>query len=164
MTHDGLWHRKIIRPILELLKQGITPQKIVLSIVFGITLGVIPVLGSTTILCAIAAILLRLNQPAIQLVNYLVYPLQIALLIPFYQAGEMLFGSERLGLSVSQVIAMLDENVWKAISFLWVTTVHAVVVWTLLAPVLGVALYYILLPLVRRLPLKSRANANSTPR
>ena len=62
---------------------GITPEKIALSVALGITLGVTPVLGSTSILCFLAAVVFRLNAPAIQLVNYFVYPLQFALLIPF---------------------------------------------------------------------------------
>jgi len=33
---------------------------------------------------------LRLNLPAIQLVNLVVYPLQLALLVPFLRAGAWL--------------------------------------------------------------------------
>ena len=77
---QGFFYRRLILPILNLLRQGITPEKIALSIAFGIALGVFPVIGATTLLCAAAAIVLRLNLPAIQLVNYFVYPLQIALL------------------------------------------------------------------------------------
>jgi hypothetical protein len=38
-------------------------------------LGVFPAPGCPTLLCALAALVLRLNPPAIQLVNYFVYPL-----------------------------------------------------------------------------------------
>ena len=61
-------------PILELLRQGVTPEKIALSLAFGLGLGIFPVLGVSTILCTVAAIVLRLNLPAIQLVNYLAAP------------------------------------------------------------------------------------------
>ncbi len=154
MKFKGFWQRRFVKPIIDLLKQDITPEKIVLSIAFGVTLGVIPVLGATTILCTIAAILFGLNLPAIQLVNYLVYPLQIILLIPFYRAGDFVFNAESLSLSASQVVGMIKEDVWAAIKFLWDTTLHAVVVWCILAPVLVAILYYLLLPLVKRLPFK----------
>ena len=154
MKFKGFWQRKFVKPIIDLLNQGISLQKIVLSIAIGATLGVIPVPGATTILCAIAAILFRLNHPAIQLVNYLVYPLQIILLIPFYRAGEFVFNVEPLSLSASQVVGMIKEDVWAAIKFLWDTTLHAVVVWCILAPILVAILYYLLLPLVKRLPFK----------
>ena len=96
---EGFFQRRLVRPVIELLRQGVTPEKIALSIVFGVTLGVFPVLGSTTALCATAALAFRLNLPAIQLVNYFVYPLQIALLIPFFRLGEKLFAiSKAVGL------------------------------------------------------------------
>lgn len=150
-----LWRKRVIEPIITLLKQGITPEKVVLSIASGAALGVIPVLGSTTILCALAAIIFRLNLVAIQIVNYLVYPLQFILLIPFFRAGEMLFSAEHLPLSLSQVVAMIKADIWSTIKFLWDTTFHALVVWCMIAPVVIVILYYLFLPLVRRLPFKS---------
>ena len=154
MKFKDFWKRRFIKPIIDLLNTGLTPQKIVLSIAIGVTLGVIPVIGATTILCTIAAISFRLNLPAVQLVNYLVYPLQVILLIPFYRAGEFVFNTEPFILSASQVIDMIKEDAWAAINFLWDTTLHAVVVWFILAPILVVILYYLLLPIVKRLPLK----------
>jgi hypothetical protein len=46
-----------------------------------------PVLGSTTILCAAAAFVLRLSLLAIQAVNFLIYPLQLIVFLPFLQGG-----------------------------------------------------------------------------
>ena len=65
--------RNVLVPIVDLLRQGITPEKIALSIALGAVLGIFPVLGSTTLLCAAAAFILRLNMPAIQVVNFLIY-------------------------------------------------------------------------------------------
>ncbi|NIR52748.1 DUF2062 domain-containing protein [candidate division KSB1 bacterium] len=158
MNLRSVWERKIIKPIVRLLKQGITPEKIALSIAFGVTLGIFPVLGSTTILCTIAAVTLSLNLPAIQLVNYLVYPLQILLLIPFYRAGAVLFNAKPLPLSASQVVAMIQADVWGAIQFLWDTTMRATVVWLIVAPLIIAALYYVLVPAIRKLLFKSTKN------
>src|SRR5262250_3415773 len=105
-------YRKLVLPIIDLLRQGITPEKIAQSLAFGIVLGVFPVLGSTTILCALAAIIFRLNLPAIQLVNYFVYPLQLALLIPFIRFGEILFRSPHVSLSLPFIFHMIRENAW----------------------------------------------------
>src|SRR6185312_970638 len=71
--------RKLIEPIIELLRQGVTPDKIALSLAFGLGLGIFPVLGVSTVLCTVAAIAFRLNLPAIQLVNYLASPVQLLL-------------------------------------------------------------------------------------
>ena len=147
---EGFLQRRLVRPLIELLRQGVTPEKIAFSIVFGVTLGVFPVLGSTTALCAIAALAFRLNLPAIQLVNYFVYPLQIALLISFFRLGEKLFNAPHLPLSVSQIYAMIHASMTGAVRALWTTTWHAIVVWCILAPVAAVVLYFILAPVLRR--------------
>lgn len=137
--------------MIALLKQGVTPEKLALSLALGAALGVFPALGWTTTLCAIAALALRLNLPAIQIVNYFMYPVQIALLISFFRLGEKLFRAPHLPISVSQIYAMIHASVWHAISLLWTTTWHAIVAWSLSAPVLVGLMYVILTPLLRRL-------------
>jgi uncharacterized protein (DUF2062 family) len=71
---EGFLYRKLVRPLVDLLRQGVSPEKIALSVALGVTLGVFPLLGSTTALCALAAFTMQLNLAAIQLVNYFVYP------------------------------------------------------------------------------------------
>jgi uncharacterized protein (DUF2062 family) len=142
--------RRLIRPLIDLLRQGVTPEQIALSIVFGVTLGVFPVLGTTTALCAIAALAFRLNLPAIQLVNYFAYPLQLVLLIPFFRLGEKLFHAPHLPLSVAQIYAMVHASMTGAVRALWTTTWHAIVVWCLVAPFAAIVLYWILIPVLRR--------------
>ena len=145
------FHRRMVRPILDLLVQGITPEKIALSIAFGLVLGVFPALGWSTLLCFFVALRLRLNVPAMQLVNYLAYPLQLMLLVPFIRAGEVLFRAPRLSLSLPQILAMIHEGVWHAIKALWVATVHAITVWGLIAPLAVCVIYRILAPVLRKI-------------
>jgi uncharacterized protein (DUF2062 family) len=147
---ESFLYRRLVRPILELLRQGVTPEKIALSLALGVVLGVFPVLGSTTALCTLAAITLQLNLPAIHVVNFFVYPLQIALLIPFYGLGEKLFRAPHLPLSVPQIYAMIHRNMGNAIRSLWATTWHAIVVWCLVAPLFAAAIYAVLTPALRR--------------
>lgn len=147
---DGLLRRKLVRPIIALLKQGVTPEKIALSVALGAAFGVFPVFGSTTALCALAALALRLNLPAIQIVNYLMGPVQIVLLIPFFRMGEKIFHAPHLPLSVPRIYGMIHASVWGAIGLLWTTTWHAMVAWSLVVPVFVVVVYVILTPLLRR--------------
>lgn len=153
---ESFWKRRVIAPILAQLRQGITPEKIALTVALGFVLGVFPILGSTTLLCGISAIALRLNQPVIQLVNYLAYPLQIALLIPFYQAGAIAFGGGRGALSISMLIESFRADFMTFLAeFGWIA-VHGIAVWLLVAPVIAAAIYFALRPalrvLERRLP------------
>jgi len=146
---EGFFYRRLARPILDLLRQGVTPEKIALSVALGAALGVFPAIGWTTALCAIAALVLRLNLPAIQILNYFVYPAQIALLIPFFRLVEKLFRAQHLPISVLQMHAMIRADRWAAIRLLWTTTWHAIAVWCLIAPII-VAVTYAILALALR--------------
>ncbi len=146
---EGFFYCRIARPILDLLRQGVTPEKIALSIALGAALGVFPGIGWTTALCAIAALVLRLNLPAIQIVNYFMYPAQIALLIPFFRLGEKLFRAPHLPVSPPQLQALIHAGAWQAIHLLWTTTWHAMVVWSFVAPVFVATIYVSLVPVLR---------------
>lgn len=155
------YFRKIIRdPIIALLKQGITPQKISMGLAFGITIGIFPVVGSTTILCTFAAIIFRLNLPAVQLVNWLVYPLQLLLLIPFFHFGDFLFGAEPLPFSAQELVAMFRGDFWGSILSLWDTTMNAIVAWLLVGPLMILALYFIFTPILQRIPFRGASTGS----
>ena len=81
MHHRAFLQRRLVDPLLALLRQGVSPRELALCLALGTTIGLIPVLGVSTLLCALAALMLRLNMPAIQLVNYLLSPLQLILII-----------------------------------------------------------------------------------
>lgn len=150
----GLRHcirRKLIVPITGFLKQGITPEKIALSIAWGIMIGIFPVVGATTLLCALAAVILRLNPAIIQLANWLAYPLQLLLIAPFFLAGAYMFGGEPLTQDVQELIVLLKSDLWSAVFLLKGIILHAVVVWLLAAPVGIVVLYWVLKPLLKML-------------
>jgi hypothetical protein len=99
----------------------------------GLALGVFPLQGATTTLCILIAFVFRLNQPAMQLVNYLAYPLQLALLVPFIRMGERLFGTLPMPLSLSAVVQGLKTDPFGTLAFFWLQVWHACVVWMLLA-------------------------------
>ena len=75
------------------LRQGISPQRLALTLALGFAIGCIPVLGIPTVLCAALAMSLRLNMPAIQAANYLAMPLQLFLIVPFVRLGGWLLAS-----------------------------------------------------------------------
>jgi hypothetical protein len=151
----------MVQPILELLRQGVTPEKIAMSVALGAALGVIPAVGWSTTLCAIAAIAFKLNLPAIQIVNYFVYPAQILLLVPFFRLGERLFRAPHFPISVPQIHAMFNASMWNATKLLWTTIWHAIVVWGMTAPVFVGLLYVILTPALRRVQRKKLTDTST---
>jgi uncharacterized protein (DUF2062 family) len=148
-----------LKPIVDLLRQGITPEKIALTIALGTLIGVIPALGTTTILCSVAALTLRLNIPAIQLVNGVVYPLQLILLIPFYRLGAWMFGADASTISLSGVTALFRVGMFRAMQSLWVVTMHALVAWLVTGAVVCTVVYAVALPVARYYGTRSTAQA-----
>jgi len=144
---DKVWRRKTARPIIEFLRQGLTPERLSFTIALGITLGVMPVIGSTMLLCTLAATVFRLNLAAIQLVNCVVYPLQLALLIPFCRIGGWMFRTPQSELSLVYVFALIRTNLFSAVATLWTVTIHAVAAWLLLASLATGLLSLLLLPM-----------------
>lgn len=142
---------KLVRLIKSLLKEGMSLEKISLCIALGVALGIFPVLGTTTVLCTVAALVLRLNLPAIQVVNYMVYPLQLVLLVPFYGAGGWLFGAGLRPGFAENLIGRLKTDFWGSMAGLWDSTLYAVAVWLIISPLLVFIIYGLLKPLIRRL-------------
>jgi uncharacterized protein (DUF2062 family) len=143
--------RALVTPLINFLKQGLSPKKLALCVSLGIVLGTFPILGSTTLLCTAAALMLRLNMPAIQLINYFAYPLQLLLFIPFIRAGEIIFNQEPIPLDLSLIFSMLQTDAIGAIKALWMTNMRAIVVWGITVPPVGFVIYHILVPLFVRL-------------
>lgn len=143
--------RTLVTPLINFLKQGLSPQKLALCVALGLVLGTFPVLGSTTLLCTAAALLLRLNMPAIQLINYFAYPLQLLLFLPFIRAGEIIFNQVPIPLDLEIIFSMLQSDIAGAIQSLWWTNMRAIVAWGITVPPAGFVLYHMLVPLFVRL-------------
>ena len=58
--------RKLVDPILGLLRQGLAPRELALCLALGTGIGLFPVLGISTPLLAVIALVQRLNLAAIQ--------------------------------------------------------------------------------------------------
>jgi len=145
------WQRRMAGPIRQQLTQGITADKIALTLALGLALGIFPILGSGFLLCGLAAWALKLNQPIIQATGTLAYPLQLLFLLPFYRAGEALFQVPAIPLSIPQLISRFFENIPLFLREYGMTGLRGILVWALLAPFLTLALYHALRPLLRRM-------------
>jgi uncharacterized protein (DUF2062 family) len=147
----------VVDPLARQLTQGVTPGSLALGLALGAVLGVLPLLGATTLVCALAAAALRLNQPAVQVANYVAYPLQLALYIPLFQAGAWLFGEPPVPFTLSQVREALAADAWATIQTYFVANLRAVAAWAVLAPGAALLLGFGLRAVLSRLPAFRRA-------
>ncbi len=149
-------HRSFAARFLYLLRQGLTPERLALSIALGVGLSCFPVFGTTTILCTLVALAFRLNLPAIQVGNYLALPLQLVLFVPCLRLGEKILHAPRMSLAPQQLLAMAKISPDKTAAILLSGQWHAIFGWALLAP--GIVLLSILLlrPLMRLLVARAK--------
>ena len=160
---ESFLQRRLIRPILALLRQGITPEKIALSLAMGVVCGLFPIMGATTLLCMVAAFCLGLNQVAVQIVNYVMSPFQVGGILFFVRLGERLLGAAPIPLSPLELLRRFEEDPLASIRSFGISGVHAVLGWTAVAPFLAVALYALVVPVLRRAAEQMRARGVSSP-
>jgi uncharacterized protein (DUF2062 family) len=131
-----LW-KHLLKPLLDLLRMGATPRKLAWSLAVGAALGTTPMLGVSSFACLGAAFLFRLNVVATQIMNHLVFPIQLALIVVFLSAGDRLFHtSAHTPMDRSVFTRALREHDWATAHLLWTWEWHALVVWLAAAIVL----------------------------
>jgi uncharacterized protein (DUF2062 family) len=120
--------------------ENLSPESLALMLAVGLVLGTFPVFGCPTILCALAALALRLNVPALQVVNQLSSPLQVALLVPL----------ARLGAHIVPVPAGSGDPAKDLARQLGGAVLQATAGWCCICVPLGIVLYFGLLYSLRR--------------
>ncbi|MBN2645806.1 MAG: DUF2062 domain-containing protein [Desulfuromonadaceae bacterium] len=131
----------------EFLQQGSSPHQLALCLSLGLLLGIMPLLWGTSLLCFVLAAALRLNHAVIQAINYLLYPLQLALLWPFFCGGGLLFDDRPLS---QELFQNLLHSPLSALIDLGQVNLHALALWLLVALVSALPLYGLSRLLVRR--------------
>lgn len=126
----------------------LTLEQTVFLLSVGLVLGVFPIMGFPTVLCLLAAFGLRLNLAALQLLNNISSPLQLALLLPLARAGTKLCGG-----------APPAGGSWTGT--VGSAALHAVAGWACICVPLGAMLYWSLLFFLRT---TSRAFPQRNPR
>ena len=139
-------NRKVIEPLLTLLKQGVSPNRLALSVALGIVIGNIPIVGVSTIVCTAIALVFRLNLAAIQITQAAMAPSQILLIIPFVRLGEWILRVPPQRVSIKEALALMAQGAGYAIVALWDSILHAGLAWGMVAPFAAFLIYKVLTP------------------
>ena len=140
------------------LLQGISPERLAVTLALGFVIGFLPIIGIPTALCVLVAMAFRLNQPAIQAANYAAMPFQLALLVPFVKLGGKMTPSLSQG---SIDLAALSRSPWQLMRHsstqlatqLGVMAGQALLAWVVVAVPLALILTVALRSLLRRVPM-----------
>jgi hypothetical protein len=151
LEQQGFFRRRVVEPLLQLLRIGATPQRLAWSIAIGAVIGLNPLLGSTTLLALAVASMFRLNLVASQLGNHLMYPLELLLFPVFVRLGIALFHTGKLPLDRRELVHAVKFHPWETTRLLWSWEWHAMVVWMVFAVVLAPLLQRALRPVLERM-------------
>jgi uncharacterized protein (DUF2062 family) len=144
---------RILRPLLRLMRGGITPRRLAWSLALGVVVGINPTVGLTTLMVILLAWVFGLNQLASQIGTHAASPLHPLLFIPFVEAGVYLFHTRRLPLTMRQV-EHLSHHPVRLFHAIWQWEWHALIVWGVAAaiamPLLALYLRRALVLMMRR--------------
>jgi uncharacterized protein (DUF2062 family) len=147
----SFWRRRVIAPITAQLTQGVSPQKIVLSLAIGASCSLFPVLGTTTLLNFLVGLWLRLNQPLLQAVNWLLGPVFLIMIPVYVRLGEWLWRVPATSFSVSVAAHEFSQDALSFFHhFAW-TAVYAVSAWLISLPLLFGGVYGLAHLVVKRI-------------
>lgn len=142
------------------LNQGLTPRQLAITLALGFAIGCIPLLGITTAICTLLALVFGLNLPAIQAANWVAMPLQVVLLIPFLRLGQWLFAATPVVLDRAVLMARIEASPWQALVQMNSIFVHALLAWLITATPLFAVLAILLTLVLSRMSWLTNKESN----
>jgi len=159
-THHSFWQRRVRDPLIALFVQGLTADKVALTLGVGAACACLPFLGFTSLLTFGAGLWLRLNQPLLQTFNQLLGPVQLLLIVIYVRLGEWLWQARDGCFTLVEMLRVLREASFRDFlrAFGW-AGIHAFTAWVLTAPALIAVVYFSVRPALRRLASKTSGGA-----
>ena len=143
------WQRWFVDPLVHQLTQGVTPRKIALTLAVGSAFALFPVMGTTTVLCLSAGVVLALNQPIIQAINTTFFFIYFPALVLFVRVGDAVTGTASPSLNVRAMADLFRHHPVEFFRRFGVTGLHAILGWVVIAPAAAILIYFIALPPLR---------------
>jgi uncharacterized protein (DUF2062 family) len=148
----GFWQRRVRDPLIALLKQGTTPDALARTLAWGGVCGLLPFLGLTTTLTLAVGQWRKLNHALMQGVNYLLTPVQLAMILIYMRLGELIWGVTGERFTVAELVRSFGElSIGEFLRRFGWAGVHAFTAWALTAPLLFFAIYLLTRPALHRL-------------
>ncbi|RKO99508.1 hypothetical protein CXG81DRAFT_20418 [Caulochytrium protostelioides] len=142
-------YAKIVQPLIDALKQGLSPDKLALSLACGVAAGLYPVPGLTAVVAFILALGFGLNVPVVQAVNFSLTAAELALAIPTLRFGERLLGLDPLPLTPGELWDQLRSQFVATLGQALRAVAAATFGWAVIAVPATYLLYQLLRPVTR---------------
>jgi uncharacterized protein (DUF2062 family) len=148
---SGQYKKNISIPLEHIRKQGFSSEKLALSVSLGIIGGTFPIIGFASVVCLILTILFKQNLIIVQVTNYLVYPLQIVLLLPLLRIGNSVIASNHIELTLNQIVLAFKIGILHGINEIGIILLYGALAWVVIAVPALLILYIIFLVFFKRI-------------
>jgi uncharacterized protein (DUF2062 family) len=145
------------RRFIEALSSDLSPSKVALTFALAIPVGIVPFFCCFNIcLSFLLAWRFKLNHVLMQVINNVLYPVQLLLFLPFMRLGVRLFSDDRVPFSPKLILASFSESKLGTIQLLGMWNLYAVLAWLLISvPVAGIVFYLSLILYKRKIRVKA---------
>lgn len=129
--------------IISLFKQGLTPIELTQSIIVSGLISTIPILGVSTFLLTALSLKRKLNLPIMIAQSYIMWPIQVIMIIPFINIGEFIFSVPKTNHSAQEIIASFQNSFFATLSHLSFELLCGFGGWLLTAVPFSVGVYLV---------------------
>ncbi|MBP6758135.1 MAG: DUF2062 domain-containing protein [Flavobacterium sp.] len=126
-----------------LLKQGLTPKELSQSLIVSGLLSTIPILGVSTFMITTVSLKQKLNLPIMISFSYLLWPVQILLIIPFIRVGEFIFSVPQNHHTIERIINSFQTSFFQTLSQLSFELLCGLGGWFLTAVPIAILFYWV---------------------
>lgn len=128
---------------IALFKQGLTPIEITQSIIVSCLISIIPILGLTTLLLTALSLKRNLNLPIMIAQSFIMWPVQIVMIVPFINIGEFIFSIPKTNHSAQEIITSFQNSFFTTLSHLSFELLCGFGGWLLTAVPFSIVLYLV---------------------
>jgi uncharacterized protein (DUF2062 family) len=135
--------------ITALFKQGLTPIELTQSIIVSGLISTIPILGVSTFLLTALSLKRKLNLPIMIAQSYLLWPIQVIMIIPFINIGEFIFSVPKTNHSAQEISASFQNSFFATLSHLSFDLLCGFGGWLLTAVPFSVGVYLLIVYILK---------------
>ena len=126
-----------------LFKQGLTPKELSQSLIVSGLISTIPILGVSTFMITTVSLKRKLNLPIMISLSYLMWPVQILMIIPFIRLGEFIFSVPRNHHTAEEIISSFQNSFFQTLSYLSFELLCGLGGWLLTAVPFAIGVYWV---------------------
>lgn len=141
---------RILIPFRIIPREGLTPEKMALSIAIGIVAGLFPVIGFTTLLSLMLTAIFRQNLALVQALNWLLSLVQLILIIPLMRIGSFLWGHQKISISLGQIEKAFQPGILSGLQTIGIFHLFGILAWAVLVVPTGIISYFVLVKVFRK--------------